>query len=163
VKSFDERSEAASQERRGQGNDPSPQEIRAVQKALTSRTRQLHDSLSSLDVLLHLDGHGDASDGPPTPGTLGNQRVIERFKRVAAEIRNVRDKVADVDFNAGDKQKFKASLNEAALSWDARARGAQSSDPDVIAATEQAMRQHDVQAATHRKALRPYFTDQTDD
>jgi hypothetical protein len=151
VTSFDARAQAA---RKG----PSGREIRAVHKALTLRTRQLHDDLSSLDVLLHLNGHGDASTGPPTPGTLANQRVVERFKRVAASIRKVRDEVAGVDFNAGDKQKFKASLNEAALSWDARARAAQSSNPDVIAAAMQAAERHDAQAATYRKALRPYFS-----
>jgi len=160
VRSFDERAEQASSERRGGGKGgPSPQQIRAVRKALKSRNHQIEDHLITLDTFLRLNGSGDPDQGPPEPETFAYEQVVQRFAKVAAEIRKVRDAVSAVDFDADDKQKFRAALGAAAQSWDARARMAGSMDSNVVSATLQSAQERDSQAATFGKSLRVYFED----
>lgn len=157
MKSFDERAEASNRPRGHGGNNPSRREIHAVQVALISRYRQLKADLSSLDVFLRLNGTGDPSEGPPQPGSAGHQLLIERYEKVANEIRRVRQAVSNVDFNAGDKEKFRASLKEAALSWDARAKLVQATEDNAIEAALQTIQRHEMKAASYKKGLRPYF------
>jgi hypothetical protein len=163
VKSFDERAEASNRPRGHGGNNPSRKEIHAVQAALASRYRQLHADLASLDVFLRLNGSGDASEGPPQPGSAGHELLIERYEKIAAEIRKVRVAVSNVDFDVGDKEKFRASLKEAALSWDARVKMVRATDSTVIEAALKAIRQHEVKAGSYKKALRPYFGPELED
>jgi hypothetical protein len=157
MKSFDERAEARAERRARPHGGPSQREIHAVQVALASRTRQLDADLSTVDVFLRLGGTGDAEEGPPEANSAASQLLIERFEKVAAQLRKVRDAVTAVDFDAGDKEKLRTSLKEAALSWDARATMAKATEKTAIEAALAAIGQHEARAASYMKALRPYF------
>jgi hypothetical protein len=140
------------------GHDaPPPQTIRAVQRALGSRNRQIQDDLSSLDVLLHIDYTGGEVTGPPAAGTSAGEMVVHYFEDVAAQVRKVRAAVAAVDFDPGDKQRFMVALEEAAKSWDARALMSSTTDPETAAAALKAAEHHDAKAAEDGKPLKVYF------
>src|SRR5262249_3365042 len=122
---WDERAEAMA-ERRGRrdGGGGEPANARAVRKALATGHRTLENDLDSLDVLLAFadNPNAPAEQGPPQPGTHQFDLTIEFFGRVAADVRKIREAVGAVDFDPGDKQKFRQGLGDVAKAWELRAQ-----------------------------------------
>ena len=113
--------------------------VQAVQKVFYERTRMrtLFDHLDSIDALMNLDHTAPplkttdprvhAGAGPtwfiPHTGKL-SQSVIEsadRCDQVAEVLLSIRSELAQVDFDASDKQHLRAALAEQAEAW--RRRG----------------------------------------
>jgi hypothetical protein len=159
MKHFDRRAEAAAAGGRGRRDKVPPDLRRAVQRALATGHRTLESDLESLDILWSLtdNPNAPAEQGPPQPGTYSYERGVEFFEKVAADIRKVRDAVSAVDFDPGDKQKFRAALKEAAAAWELRASAARSSAPDALSQAVQPIAAHEAKAASYLKALRPYL------
>lgn len=158
---FDERAEAAAERGKDRRNNSIPPNVkRAVQKALATGHRKLEDDLESLDVLWRTrpdNPNAPVEQGPPPPGSYSYDRGVEFFDRVAEDVRKVRDAVSKVDFDADDKQKFRAGLKEIAVAWELRASAARSTDPNALANAVTPIAEREAKASSYMRSLKPYF------
>ncbi|HYC80991.1 MAG TPA: hypothetical protein VEB65_04355 [Solirubrobacterales bacterium] len=155
---FDERAEASVE--RGPGKKgPSRDEIKKVRKALSTNHRRLEDDLTSIDVLLNLAPvqAGNIENGPPPPGTFSNSEAVRFMGRVADDIRQIRSAVSAVDFDAGDKQKFRLALAEMAKAWDLRAEALATPDSAGAEAIGAQVTAAEQRADAAKKGLARYF------
>ncbi|MBS1676797.1 MAG: hypothetical protein JST08_05365 [Actinobacteria bacterium] len=155
---FDQRAEAAAERPGGKGR-ASRGEIRRVRQALTINHRRFQDDLSSIDVLLNL-APGQAANienGPPPVGTYSNAEAVRFMGRVAEDIRQIRTAVTAVQFNDGDKQKFRLALKEMAKAWDLRAEALGTADSVGAQAIIAQVKAAEQRADAAKKGLLRYF------
>lgn len=155
---FDERAEATA-ERPGDKGGPSRAEIRRVRRALATSYRTLENNLSSIDVLLNLQGgpNANSENGPPAVGSHDNQIAVTFMGRVADNIRQIRTAVTAVEFDAGDKQKFRLALKEMAAAWDLRAKALGSTDVNRTSALLKQVKEAEQRGNAAKRGLQRYL------
>ena len=156
---FDERAEAAAERGPGGKKGPSQEEIGRVRKALATNHRRFEADLTSVDVLLNLAPvqAGNIENGPPPVGTYSNGEAVRFMGRVADDIRQIRSAVSAVDFDPGDKQRFRLALAEMAKAWDLRAEALGSSDNAGAQAILAQVQAAERRADAAKKGLQRYF------
>jgi hypothetical protein len=156
---FDERAEATAERRPGGKKGPSKEEIRRVRRALATGHRTLKNNLTSIDVTINIIDTPNTSIefGPPPVGSHSNTEAVRFMRRVADDIRRIRNAVTDVEFNPDDKQKFRLALKELAHAWDLRAEALGESDTKRAAAKLRLVHESERRAAGTKRALAPYF------
>lgn len=107
---------------------PTNKEIKRVRTVLyeKKRLRRIFEAISSIDVLLDFDNADGQNRGPAWYSTSDGQlsaSVLEAAKQcrtVATVLLQIRDDLAQVDFNGDDKRHLREALKQQAASWSAR-------------------------------------------
>ncbi len=156
---FDERAEATAERQGSRNRGPSRREIRAVRRALSTGHRRLENDLSSINVLLNLIDSPNTSveSGPPPVGSHSNAQAVRFMGRVADDFRRIRTAVTAVQFDTGDKQKFRLALTEIARAWDLRAKALGTADVTRAGAILGEVKEAERRARVAKRGLQRYL------
>jgi hypothetical protein len=143
-------------------SQPTNKELKAVHAVLyeRKRLRQIFDDISSIDVLMHFNDPAQPDSAPlwyePSTGQLTSSVLdaAQRCHNIAKALLQMRNELAGVKFDGGDKRHLREALKEQAASWSTRGdiwstAGAPNEDAERVVAPITAHQVAGAQAAEH--------------
>ncbi len=144
---------------------PSKEQVRAVRDVIydRQRLRQLAADAGSIDVIMNINNPNEpdgapvwtiAATGDPSSAVL---EAIRRCRRIAAQLREMRDDLNGVDIPGEDRSSLRDGLKELAAVWDTTADVWEApGSPEVETAVE-SIESHREQAGRALRGVRRYL------